>query len=236
MKSFLNRFGSESLKDVVFGANDGIVTTFAVVAGVTGASLSPFVILALGFANLIADGFSMATGNYLGTQSEARLYKREHERESHIFDLSDHKGEREAAGILEGKGFTPDDASALSKIITKNKNFFLDFVISNRTGITETTTGDAIRGGIVIFFAFIFAGAIPLTPYIIFSGSSVQGTFIWASIFTGIALFAVGAARTYFSDESWWRGGLGMFFAGGSAAAISFGIGALARLIANGVV
>ena len=85
-----------------------------------------FVILALGFANLIADGFSMATGNYLGTQSEARLYKREHERESHIFDLPGHKGEREAAGILEGKGFTPDDASALSKIITKNKNFFLD--------------------------------------------------------------------------------------------------------------
>jgi VIT1/CCC1 family predicted Fe2+/Mn2+ transporter len=64
------RAGRHYIKDIVFAANDGIVTTFAVVAGVRGAGFSPLVVLALGFANLAADGLSMAVGNYLGIKSE----------------------------------------------------------------------------------------------------------------------------------------------------------------------
>src|SRR5688500_9614236 len=64
------RTGRHYIKDVVVAANDGIITTFAVVAGVRGAELSPLVVLALGFANLAADGLSMAVGNYLGIKSE----------------------------------------------------------------------------------------------------------------------------------------------------------------------
>ena len=63
------------IRDVVFGANDGIVTTFAVVAGVAGAHLAPNVVLILGFANLFADGFSMAAGNFLGERSETGFAK-----------------------------------------------------------------------------------------------------------------------------------------------------------------
>ena len=65
--------GGQYLKDAVYAANDGIVTTFAVVAGVVGASLDPIVILILGISNLLADGFSMASGNYLGSRSETDL-------------------------------------------------------------------------------------------------------------------------------------------------------------------
>ncbi len=56
--------------DLVFGANDGIVTTFAVVSGVSGAALSPRIAIVLGLANLLADGFAMGAGNYLGMRSE----------------------------------------------------------------------------------------------------------------------------------------------------------------------
>lgn len=68
MKSFY-------VKDVVYAANDGIITTFAVVAGVAGAELSSSIVLILGLANLFADGFSMATSNYLGTKSEQEYLK-----------------------------------------------------------------------------------------------------------------------------------------------------------------
>jgi VIT1/CCC1 family predicted Fe2+/Mn2+ transporter len=61
------------LRDVIYGANDGIITTFAVVAGVYGASLDNFVIIALGFANLLADGISMASSSYLGYKSESEI-------------------------------------------------------------------------------------------------------------------------------------------------------------------
>ena len=77
MISWLYKKIGEFLKDAVYAANDGIITTFAVVAGVVGASLDPFIILVLGFANLFADGISMASGNYLGTKSEKDLYSKE---------------------------------------------------------------------------------------------------------------------------------------------------------------
>lgn len=66
------------IKDLVYGANDGIITTFAVVAGVVGAGLSPRIILIIGIASLIADGFSMATSNYLGSRSEEEVFENNH--------------------------------------------------------------------------------------------------------------------------------------------------------------
>jgi VIT1/CCC1 family predicted Fe2+/Mn2+ transporter len=65
------------IKDMVYGANDGIVTTFAVVAGVTGGGLSPNVVLTIGVASLLADGFSMAASDYLGSRSEEATQKSE---------------------------------------------------------------------------------------------------------------------------------------------------------------
>src|SRR3989338_437652 len=76
-EDFHNLFAGEYIGDIVYGANDGIITTFAVVAGVAGASLSPLIVLILGGANLFADGFSMAVGNYLGTSSEGEHYFQE---------------------------------------------------------------------------------------------------------------------------------------------------------------
>ncbi len=69
------------IKDIVYGANDGIITTFAIVAGSFGANLTSKVILILGFANLLADGFSMAASNFLGSKSENGLYKQEEKTE-----------------------------------------------------------------------------------------------------------------------------------------------------------
>ena len=80
MEKHLTGLGSH-IKDIVYGANDGIITTFAIVAGSFGADLTPTVILVLGFANLLADGFSMAASNFLGSKSENSLYKEEEKRE-----------------------------------------------------------------------------------------------------------------------------------------------------------
>jgi VIT1/CCC1 family predicted Fe2+/Mn2+ transporter len=72
----MTRFWPHYLPDLVYGANDGIITTFAVVFGVVGASLSKSVILILGFANLLADGFSMGASNYLARRSDVEIGER----------------------------------------------------------------------------------------------------------------------------------------------------------------
>jgi vacuolar iron transporter family protein len=73
----VSAIGEHYIRDIVYAANDGIVTTFAVVAGVRGAGLSPWIVLALGLANLAADGLSMAVGNYLGIKSERAVELKE---------------------------------------------------------------------------------------------------------------------------------------------------------------
>ncbi len=71
-----------TIEDFVYGATDGAVTTFAIVAGVVGASLSPSIVIILGFANLFADGFSMAVGNYLSTRSKIEYIESERNRQN----------------------------------------------------------------------------------------------------------------------------------------------------------
>jgi len=123
MKAFKNFYG-KYIKASVYAANDGIVTTFAVVASVVGADLSAFVILILGFANLIADGFSMATGDYLGTKSESDHFRRERELEEQLFEQSQESARKEVEQVLENKGYSKQDSQNLAEYVSKNKKFF----------------------------------------------------------------------------------------------------------------
>jgi vacuolar iron transporter family protein len=75
------------VRDVVYGANDGVITTFAVVAGVTGGTLAPVTVLVLGVANLLADGLSMGVGNYLGIRSDERVREAQQLPEQEAFPI-----------------------------------------------------------------------------------------------------------------------------------------------------
>ena len=76
------------VRDWIYGGIDGSVTTFAVVSGVVGAGLSTWVIVVMGIANLVADGFSMAASNFLGTRAEHDDLKRLEVIENHHVDLA----------------------------------------------------------------------------------------------------------------------------------------------------
>lgn len=219
------------IKDAVYAANDGIVTTFAVVASVVGAGLDPIVILILGFANLLADGFSMATGNYLGISSESDHFKYERQREEKIFNKSEEKARQEINDILEGNGYNIDEVKIIADTISKNKNFFLDFIVFKRLGHMPKSKNYAIKSGIVTFFSFLFAGTIPLLPFILLSSLNTGKVFVWTIIFTTLALFIIGSLRTVFSDKHWSAGGSQMLLAGGMAAAIAYIIGALLKTL-----
>jgi len=160
------------LRDLVYGANDGIITTFAVVAGVSGGALSARAALIIGAANLFADGLSMGVGNYLSIRS--------------------HEGAREAAGLPEEEA-------------------------------------RPARHGIATLLAFIVAGAIPLGPFLI---PRIHGP-AWSVVWTFVALFVVGSARSIVTTDRWWRAGLEMLGLGALVAAAAYGSGAIvARLIA----
>jgi VIT1/CCC1 family predicted Fe2+/Mn2+ transporter len=209
------------LRDIVYGANDGIITTFAVVAGVAGAGLDTKIVLILGIANLVADGFAMATGNFLGTRSENQLIKREREIEEWEIEYVPEEEKKEIEKIYSKKGFKGNDLTRATHVITSNKDVWVDEMMIGELGIVPGGEDHPLKNGIATFIAFVAAGILPLVPYVFGFGN----TFYTAIIMTGIALFVVGSIRTVFTKQNIIIAGLEMLGVGAIAAVVAYGLG-----------
>ncbi|MCB0338324.1 MAG: VIT1/CCC1 transporter family protein [Bdellovibrionales bacterium] len=220
---------AQYLSDFVLGGIDGIITTFAVVSGVVGAKLSAGVILILGLANLFADGFSMATGNYLGTKSENDFFRSERRREEwEVENLPEHE-EAEIREIFERKNFSGKLLDDIVAHITADKKLWVDTMMREELGIIEDQKSPFMVG-LTTFLAFVFFGSIPLITYVtafISGNHDVTIVHFWQSVgSTGIALFAVGVMRSRFTFEPWFRSGLEILFVGGAAGTVAYLVGA----------
>ncbi|OGZ45943.1 MAG: hypothetical protein A3J54_02985 [Candidatus Ryanbacteria bacterium RIFCSPHIGHO2_02_FULL_45_13b] len=215
--------GGTYVKDIVYGANDGIITTFAVVAGVAGAGLDSTIVVLLGVANLLADGFSMAASNYLGSKSERDYVMMERRTEELEYHHEPEEERAEMFGFLRQKGYTKKDSDALLPLLSKNKEFWLDIMIREELGICPPEKGgQSVRSAAATFFAFVLAGIIPLMPYILAIYDDVFGV---AVISTALTLFIIGTLRSLFTDQPWYIAGAEMFSVGGIAAVIAYGVG-----------
>lgn len=210
------------LRDVVYGAIDGSVTTFAIVAGVAGAGLSPFVIVALGMANVLADGFSMAAGNYSGTKAEAdnarRLRRIE---ELHIAREPD--GERrELRQILANMGLDGEVLEQATGKIAKKRESWIDLMLEREYGVSPADP-TPFRAALATFLAFLAAGLVPLMPFIL----GLADAFRLSVAMTGATFFAIGALKSRWSLSPWWRSGTETLAIGGTAAGIAYFVGTL---------
>lgn len=210
------------LRDWVYGAIDGAVTTFAIVAGVVGAELSAGVVLVLGLANLLADGFSMAASNYAGTKSEheerARLIAVE---KRHI--RTNPAGERqEIREIFRAKGFEGDDLERLVAVICADEALWIEVMLAEEYGQPPALRAPLKAAG-VTFAAFGLAGAAPLAPYVL----DLPAPHVWTVGLTCCVFFAVGALRSRWSLAHWARAGAETLAIGLAAAGVAYAVGAL---------
>jgi VIT1/CCC1 family predicted Fe2+/Mn2+ transporter len=219
--------------DFVFGAIDGSITTFAVVSGVAGAALSANIVIILGLANLLADGFSMAVGNYLSSKSNMEFAQRERKREE--WEVEHYpKGEiEEIRSIFRRKGFKGKQLENAVKTITSNKKVWVDTMMIEELNIIEEKTSP-VKRGLVTFAAFGLVGVVPLIPYLIsfFSEAVKQIVFPLSVILTFIAFFFVGSAKIYVTGKNWFKSGLETLLIGSAAAIIAYGIGFFLRGLA----
>lgn len=229
MLTWLHKKIGEHIKDAVYAANDGIITTFAVVAGVVGASLEPIIILILGFANLFADGISMASGNYLGSKSEKDLYRKERTRNKRLLEQDKEEYKKRIKRLLANKGYAHADLECLAELIVHNDKFALDFIMHEEMGLVEQEAARPAKGALVTLASFMAAGFVPLIPYLFFS--QLDYTFIYASLFTAFALFGIGAARSAFIEKPWLSAGFEMLFVGGLAAIVAYLVGFIIKQV-----
>jgi len=214
--------------DMVYGGLDGIVTTFAVVSGVSGANLGADVILILGLANLFADGISMAAGAYLSTKSEREYHDRERERESWEIDHFPEGEKAEMIAIYQAKGYSPKDAEALVRIQSQKKETWLDAMMVHELGLLPDERKPLLSAAATLG-AFLIAGAVPLLIYLLglFAPIASPISFPVSTVLSAVALFALGAAKVLITERNWLKSGLEMLIVGGLAAGVAYLVGFL---------
>jgi vacuolar iron transporter family protein len=221
------------LKDFVYGAVDGTVTTFAVVSGVAGAELAPSIVIILGLANLLADGFSMAISNYLGCRTEEQLVQKARDEEKNHIQVYPEGEQEEIRQIFARKGFEGEMLERAVAIITADKMRWEETMIKEEYDLPYSPIA-AWRAALATFTAFVLLGLIPVLPFLInyFFRNPISSPFLWSSLSTAGAFFAIGAIKSRFVNKPWYSSGLETLLLGGAAAALAFLVGILLKGIA----
>lgn len=216
------------LGDFVLGAVDGAVTTFAIVSGVAGAGLNTGVALVLGLANVLADGFSMAVGNYLKARADHEVLARFRRiEESHIDQ--EPEGEREEIRqIFAAKGFEGKMLEDVVDVITRERKRWVDTMLTEEWGLQLSPPTPWISGTIT-FVAFLLAGLVPLAPLMLVTIVAPDQTFLASAAATAITFIAIGAVRGRVTQRSMLANAMETLFIGGLAATLAYLVGALLR-------
>lgn len=220
--------GGEYIKSMVYGGLDGIITTFAVVSGVAGASLAMRVVIILGFSNLLADGFSMAVGDYLSTKSENEYNEGlKKQKKQDLVDNYDDEVEN-FIHAYEKQGLSPEDAQSIAYTLAKYESPFVNQHIAHEHG-SDDTEEEPFKNALVTFLSFFIFGLIPLLAYVfsMFLPFMLEHAFLIASILTGMTLFILGTLKSRMTQSNWLKSGLEMLAVGGLAAAAAYLIGSV---------
>ena len=218
-----------SIEDFVYGGTDGAITTFAVVSGAFGASLSISVILILGFANLFADGFSMSIGNYLSRRTNKEYIEKERRKEEWSIDNLAKEEKEEIREIYKNKGLEGDLLDDIVKVITSKRKVWIDTMMREELGLVDDKK-EPKDTALTTFIAFNILGLIPLSPFIIIyiigiTSISSNYAFILSSIFTAISFFLIGIIKGRIVKISSIKSGLHTLAIGGIASMVAYTIG-----------
>ena len=227
-----HRLGA-SIREIVYGGNDGIVTTFAVVAGTVGADLPHEVVIILGLANLLADGLSMATGAYLSEKSDQAQWKRIRGEETKEIESVPDMERAEVREYFATLGFADADLERAVQIVTGDKKHWVDVMMVAEHGYAGNDDSKPFLDGVITFLSFGTFGTIPLLPY--FLGVPVEHRFAVAIAGTFVALVLLGGARSYVTKEKLYRGPLEIVFVGALGAVVAYAVGVFLRSLAVGI-
>jgi len=210
------------LRPAVFGAMDGLVSNFALIAGIAGGHASQEVILLAGLAGLAAGAFSMAAGEYISVASQSELAEAEIEVER--LELARHPvaEERELAQVFEARGVDSATAAEVARQLSRDPEEALEIHAREELGVSPGDLPSPVLAAGSSFLSFAVGALLPVLPYLL------GGNSLWpAAVIAAIGLFGAGALVSRVTTRAWWYGGLRQLVFGATAAAITYGVGAL---------
>ena len=217
----------QTISDAVLGAIDGCITTFAVVAGAFGAGFPASVALILGFANLLADGFSMAVSNYEASKAQLELREQARRMEEEHIDRIPNGELEEIRQLFHMKGFAGEVLEAIVETISQDRQLWVETMLVEEHGLQKADISPR-RSAAVTFATFLLAGSIPLLP-LLASGLDMRWQFILSSVLAAAVFFSIGMLKSLVFAKPILRAGLGTLLTGGAAAALAYLTGHLLR-------
>ncbi len=226
--------GAESIRNVIYGVNDGLTATLGVLAGVGGASIEPRVVLIGGLSAMVASGVSMAGGAYLATKSQREVFEGQLAREAAEIEAMPELEKQELVEIYRSKGLTADEAKTIVDRITQDKKVWLETQAREELGLDAAQFENPAREGLVAGISTLVGGAIPVLGYLLGrvvmgSGFSGRGSLAVAFIVCAVFLFLIGSARSIFTGKGGVRSGAEMLAVGTVVAALTYVVGVLFR-------
>ena len=213
------------VRDLILGFNDGIVSVYAVVAGLTGAGFVSPQIGVAGIAAAIAGAMSMGLGEYVSTKGQAEYYRAEAERERKHIRTHPELERQEIRDILQKKGLPKETIEPSVEAIAGDEDRFVDFMMREEFGVGQESERSPLVAMGLVMVAFVVGAVLPVAAFF-FVAQPFTGLAI-ATVLSLSGLFVAGAGRNVVSDLSWWKGGLEMAALGALAAGITYGVGTL---------
>ena len=213
--------------DFIYGSIDGAVTTFAIIAGVVGASLSPGIILILGFANLFADGFSMAAANYQASKARNQFIEMKRKQEEWEIDHMEEQEKEEIREIYKKKGFKDELLEEIVRIITSRRKIWVDTMMKEELGLIEDGK-NPLDNSMSTFIGFNLIGLIPLIPFMIFMFMKIDANseaFVYSTISVIVSFFLVGMIKGKIVKKPKIRSGFYTLIIGGIASLVAYFVG-----------
>lgn len=224
---------ADYFKEIIYGGIDGIVTTFAVVSGAAGASLSNdattqlvFIsVLLFGLANLFADAASMGLGNFLSVRSEKDLYASKRATEEGLLRSQPDAEIAQTISILVDKGFTAEQATTMANLYKTNHEYWTDFMMQHELELADPRGENEVFTGLATFGSFLVFGAIPLLPFIFPSEETARVVFLYSAFGTFCALVALGLLKWRVIGTKLVPSLVEVVLVGGTAAVLAYIVG-----------
>jgi len=214
--------GGGGVRDVVFGANDGLVSILALVAGVYGAITESHPILIAGIVGAVAGAISMGAGAYLSAKSEKEVTEKESDRKGIKRKGTPEEEKEQLVRFYQARGFKKQEAEAIADRVASEMESRAEYTIGEEVGLTSEESWPPIKAALFTGLSFAVVSLIPILPFVFME---VNPAVITAAIASIACLFGVGASKAIFTRMSWIRSGLEMMAIGALASVATYAIG-----------
>jgi VIT1/CCC1 family predicted Fe2+/Mn2+ transporter/rubrerythrin len=216
--------GGGGVRDVIFGANDGLVSILALTAGVYGAATESHLILISGVVGAVGGAISMGAGAYISSKSEREVTEKESQRKGIKKKRTPEEEKAELARFYQAQGFSEEEAEAVATRVRSQMELRAEYTVGEEVGLTAEESWPPIKAAVLTGLSFAIASLVPILP---FAFLDVTPAAITAALASFAALFGVGASKAIFTRKSWVGSGLEVLAVGTLAAIASYAIGLL---------